>query len=112
MASEYTRKEKSLLRQLASEAWEAELTRELDELFERFCIWADDGISAFDLAEEIHEFHNGAARELYKCYAGLPPESAVARAIAMGMHDEQSIDPALLEKLQPSIEAFRGLERE
>ena len=46
MANEFTRHEKSLLRQLASEAWEAELTRELEELFERFCIWADEGIHA------------------------------------------------------------------
>jgi len=51
MANELTRYEKSLLRQLASEAWEAELTHELEELFERFCIWADNGISAFDLSQ-------------------------------------------------------------
>ncbi len=112
MTNEFTRNEKSLLRQLASEAWEAELTRELEELFERFCIWADDGISAFDLSEEIHEFHNGVSRELYKCYSALPAESAVARAIAMGMLGEQSLDPSLLEKLRPSIEAFRTLAEE
>lgn len=112
MANEFTRHEKSLLRQLASEAWEAELTRELEELFERFCIWADDGISAFDLSDEIHEFHNGVSRELYKCYSGLPPESAVARAIALGMLNEESLEPALQEKLRPSIEAFRNLAEE
>lgn len=109
MAKEFTRHEKSQLKQFASEAWEAELTRELEELFERFCIWADDGISAFDLSEEIHEFHNGVSRELYKCYSGLPPESAVARAIAMDVLSEQSLDPSLLEKLRPSIESFRAL---
>lgn len=37
MATEYTRKEKSQLRQLAREAWESELTGELEKLFESFC---------------------------------------------------------------------------
>ncbi len=109
MATEFNRGEKSKLRQLASEAWEAELTNALDELFERFCIWADDGISAMDLSEEIHQFHNGISRELYKIYAMLPPPLAVARAVAVGILDEESLDPSLREKLHPLIEGHRDL---
>jgi hypothetical protein len=107
MVTDYTRKEKSLLRQLAREAWEAELTGELEILFERFGDWADNGISAFDLSDRIHEFHNGVSRELYTRYTALPPQSAVARAVAVGILGEESIDPSLLEKLRPLIEAFR-----
>ena len=73
MPTQFTRKESSVLRQLAQEAWEAELTRELEELFETFCKWADKGVGAFDLSEQIHAFHNGVSRELYKRYTWLPP---------------------------------------
>ena len=109
MPTQYTRKEISLLRQLAQEAWEAELTRELEELFETFCKWADKGVSAFDLSDQIHEFHNGVSRELYNRYTGLPPASSVAHAIALGILGEESIDSSLLEKLLPLIETLRGL---
>jgi hypothetical protein len=83
------------------------LTDALDELFERFCIWADDGVSATDLSEEIHKFHNGISRELYKIYAMLQPHMAVARAIAKGFFSDESLDPSLCEKLQPLIEGHR-----
>ena len=108
MAAEYTRKEKPILRQLASEAWESELTIVLEDLFENFCTWADKGISAFDLSDQIHEFHNGVSRELYKRYTALPPEIAVARAVVLGIFSEESIDSSLLEKLRPLIEAHRN----
>ncbi len=48
MATEYTRKEKSLLRQLRAKLGESELTGELEKLFESFCTWVDNGISAFE----------------------------------------------------------------
>ncbi len=112
MAAEYTRNEKAILRQLASEAWESELTGELGKLFESFCTWADKGISAFDLSDQIHEFHNGVSRELYKRYTALPPEIAVARAVVLGIFSEESINPSLLEKLRPLIEAHRDWGKE
>ena len=110
MATEYTRKEKAILRQLASEAWESQLDSELDQLFESFCTWANKGISAFDLSDQIHAFHNGVSRELYKRYTSLPHEIAVARAVVLGLASEESIEPMLLEKLRPLIEAHHDWE--
>lgn len=110
MTTAHTRKEKAALRQIASEAWESELSSELVKLFEDFCTWTDHGMSAFDLTDRIHEFHNGVSRELYKRYTALPPEIAVARAIVLGLASEESIDPPLLEKLRPLIEAHRDWE--
>jgi hypothetical protein len=50
MTTKLTVKEITLFRRLVEEAWRAELTTELEKLFESFCHWADNGISAFDLS--------------------------------------------------------------
>jgi hypothetical protein len=70
---------------------------------------ADDGNSATDLSEEIHQFHNGISLEVYNIYVPLSPHMAVARAIAMGILSDESLDPSLCEKLQPLIEGHRDL---
>lgn len=100
-------KQRAALRQLAGEAWERELTEALEALFETFCKWADKGMSAFELTDRIHAFHHGVARELYKHYTGVKPDTAVAVAIARGVLDEAVLDGELRGKLEPLIEAFR-----
>ncbi len=73
METQITKREKALLRKLAAQAWEAELSRELGSLFEHFRRWTDKGLNAFDLSHEIHEFHDGASRDLYARYTRLDP---------------------------------------
>ena len=107
-----TKAERSLLRQLAQEAWEAELDDKLEQLFEDFSRWTEDGMSAFELSEKIHDFHNGASRELYGRYTGLDPAVTVARAIAMGILDDKVLGYTLHAKLTDQIEAFRSAEHE
>lgn len=107
-----TRKETAVLRQLAQEAWEQELSDALEALFEDFCRWTDHGMSAFDLTDRIHEFHQGLARDLYKRYTLLPPRAAVAYAIARGALGDACLEAELLAKLAPEIEAFRDQEAE
>jgi hypothetical protein len=107
-----TKAERSLLRQLAHEAWKAELDDKLEQLFEDFSRWTEDGMSAFELSEKIHDFHNGASRELYGRYTGLDPAVTVARAIAMGILDDKVLGHTLHAKLTDQIEAFRSLEHE
>lgn len=68
MTSKLTRREMALLRRLGEEAWQAELSAELERLMEAFGRWSDKGMSAFDLSDRIHEFHKGASRELYSRY--------------------------------------------
>ena len=103
----FTKRERAQLRELAGTAWEAELEAELEELFEAFLKWADDGMDAFDLSERIHQFHNGISRELYGRYTTLDPEITVPRAVALGILGEGELGEALLEKLSPHIEAYR-----
>jgi hypothetical protein len=82
-----TKSERALLGELADEAWNAELSDHLLELYEDFGRWAEARMSAVDLVEKIHEFHDGMARELYKRYATLEPTTSVARAIALAIID-------------------------
>ncbi len=102
-----TKKETALLRQLTHEAWEIELDAELDKLFEDFGRWADKGMSAFDLSDKIHEFHNGVSRELYVYYTNPDLPTAVSRAVAIGLLSEGDLGDTLLQKLAPLIEVFR-----
>ncbi|MBI5791121.1 MAG: hypothetical protein HZA63_06590 [Rhodocyclales bacterium] len=105
MPIKLSKREIAKLRELANEAWESELHDALDELFDDFCRWAEDGYSSFELTERIHQFHDEISRELYKRYTGLPPAVAVARAIAIGAIDEAALSPSLQEKLADEIEA-------
>lgn len=105
----FTKAERALLRTLADEAWEAELGEELEKLFEDFTKWLDHGMSALDLSDKIHEFHNGRSRDLYGIYTGSDPAMIVARAVAMGFVDEKSLKDELRSKLAEQIDTFRRL---
>jgi hypothetical protein len=107
-----TKKEKALLRQLAHEAWKTELDAELEKLFKDFGRWADKGMSAFDLSDKIHEFHNGVSRELYVRYSNPSLAAAVSRAVAIGVLSEDALGETLLEKLLPLIEFFKNMDSE
>lgn len=105
--SKFSKSERAALRELAGEAWEAELHEALGELFEEFCKWADDGISSLDLTDKIHEFHKGIAKELYGRYTNLEAEITVSRAVAFGFIDEKRLPESLHAKLADRIECFR-----
>ena len=107
-----TKSERALLRALTEEAWEAELGEELEKLFEDFTKWLDHGMSALDLSDKIHEFHNGRSRDLYGIYTGNDPAMIVARAIAMGFADEKSLNDELRSKLAEQIDTFRHLKKD
>jgi hypothetical protein len=107
MALELTRKEKALLRQLAGQAWESEMNRELETLFKAFGRWANKEENAFELSDRIHEFHNGVSRDLYSRYTGSNPLPVVCAAIAAGILSEESLGPSLRKKIGPVIQAFR-----
>ncbi len=105
-----TKGERAILAGLALEAYNAELTDLLTELYEDFCKWGGDGMSAIDLTDRIHAFHDGPSRTLYKRFNSLKPHEVVAREIASGRMDAADLPECLLEKLQPLIEALRSAE--
>ena len=107
--SKFSKSERKALRDLAGEAWEAELHIALTDLFENFSVWADKGMDSFELSDRIHKFHNGVARELYGRYTALDAEITVSRAIALGILEEDALEGGLREKLAPHIESFREI---
>ena len=106
MNEPYSKSEKRQLRELAAEAHENELTEALEELFEEFTKWADNAFGAFELNEKIHEFHNGISRELYTRYVLNEPRFAVAIGLSRKALSRNQVEPELLKKLQPLLEAF------
>ena len=95
-STKLTKRDRARLRQLAGQAWEAELETELETLYEHFLTWAESGFNAFELSDLIHEFHNGVSRELYARYTTLPPTIAVSRAEALGILGEGELGQELL----------------
>jgi len=102
----FTKSERALLRRLAAEAWNVELSQHLTALLEQFNIWTNSGMNAFELSDKIHEFHNGIARELYGRYTNLDPSIVVSRAIAVGILGKEVLDESLANKLAPEIKYF------
>jgi hypothetical protein len=98
---EMTKAQKSHLAELASRAYERELARALGILGEKFQKWQDGEITPLDLHEEIHHYHNGTARDLYKIYEMVnDPRIAVAQAIAKGILAYEEVD----ERCRPAVE--------
>lgn len=107
-----TKAERAQLRSLVEEAWNQELTEKLTDLYEDFCRWGGDEISAFELTDRIHTFHDGAARELYKRYALCDSVAAVSSAIAAGIISKDDLDASLRKKLAREIELFENMSRD
>ena len=57
----FTRLERKELRRLGGVAYERELAKALTSLEEDFKRWMKNKITAFELSELIHKFHNGVA---------------------------------------------------
>lgn len=107
MDSMFSKKQKKEMRELQGLAWQRELEEELGKLESSFSLWRKGEIDAFQLSDQIHRFHNGASRELYKRYSGNHYEFTVPGAVAIGKIDESEVSKELLEIISEHIEHFR-----
>jgi hypothetical protein len=82
---ELTKKQRKHIREMAGVAYELEMSAALDKLLHSFQKWKQGKMTPFDLDEEIHQYHNGTARDLYKQYATGDPDMAVMLALAEGI---------------------------
>lgn len=84
-----------------------ELSLELKKLHEQFQKWQDGSINAFDLNDEIHKFHNGAARSLYVTHVMGDAMTSVLVAIANGTVQKEELPEGLLAELEPALTAWK-----
>ena len=111
MMKPITKAQKRKLRELASLAYERELTAALADLESRFEEWRKDEINAFDLSEWIHEFHQGPARELWSIYNELEDDLLVVRALAHGHLKRSEVDQEMDDLLAQQTKAFEQMIR-
>jgi hypothetical protein len=97
--SRFTKAELRKLRELAAEAHSRELFEALRDLDSLFADWRHKHLDSFQLAEAIHEFHNGQSRQLWKLYVLGDPELSVAQALRTGALRESEVPVALRSKL-------------
>ncbi len=83
--NDLTKKQRKHIREMAGVAYEREMSAALDKLLASFQKWKRGEMSPFDLDEEIHQYHNGKARDLYKQYATGDPDMAVLFALRKGV---------------------------
>jgi hypothetical protein len=95
----FTRSERNTLRKLASEAYARELDAALRDLASAFTDWKAQRIDGFMLAQTIHEFHDGIARDLWGRYERLAPELAVRLALEAGVIRSSEVPTELQAKL-------------
>lgn len=98
MTGELSKEQRRRLRELASVAYERELSGELPSLEDDFKRWRTGEINAFDLSAAIHAFHQESARDLFKKY-NANVEVAVAQAIHFGILSKDEVGAAIAEHL-------------
>ena len=103
MGQEMPKRLKRALRDAALAAHEEELRRALIPLEAAFQQWRAGHVGSGELAELIHGFHEGPARELFKKYNYGQLELAVAQAIVSGVLDRSRLPVELVQALRQAI---------
>lgn len=101
--SETPKKFRNKLRELNLKAYSHELNQELAKLAAFVDEWRAQRADCFELENKIHQFHNDAARDLFKLYGMVKfpnIEYAVSRAIVNWILDKSSVDAGLLKYLE------------
>lgn len=99
---------KRLVREWARIAHDRELSKALLELHTHFDRWRRGEITAWDLNDLIHRFHDGAAREIWKAYATNRLEPAIACAVATRILQREELPPELVQHLARLIEFYEA----
>ena len=95
---------KKSLRSLSHLAHEEEMRRALKQLNQHFDRWKASEIDSFELADRIHEFHNGPNREIYLRYnSRLDLRILVGHALREGFLERESISKELWPYLDDTI---------
>jgi hypothetical protein len=107
MPPEIAKAQRRRLRELASLAYERELSSALGELEGHFLRWRRGEITAFDVSAAIHDFHQGVSRDLFSRHQA-DPELVVAGAIHEGVISSDEAGSDTLEHLAGHLAALRS----
>jgi hypothetical protein len=99
---------KRLVREWATIAHDRELAKALLELHGQFDRWQEGAITAAKLNDLVHQFHEGASREIWKTYATNRLEPAVGFAVATGILQREELPAELLQHVVGLIELYKG----
>ena len=103
----YPKRIKRQLNDLVGQAYENELGRELGKLAQHFDEWREGKISAGELTELVHQYHNGPARELWKQYNRNPfTELLVASAMVEGILQKEDASEEVWPYIEEAIERY------
>lgn len=94
------------VRQLATLAYEREMSRELDKLEHEFHKWRAGQLSVPDLIDTLDAFHEGPYKKLSVLYHESAPLTAVARALALGFLENHEVGADLIKSTAKQIEFF------
>jgi len=107
-----SKKLKAALRECTRLAWEAEMRGALLPLALMFDEWKSEKLSTSDLNQAIHEYHNGAAREIWRRFATDDPTMPLAYAVASGVLPKDSLPAEVLEHIASKVEHLLELEEQ
>jgi hypothetical protein len=105
---ETSKRIKRLVRQYATIAHERELGQAMGDLNVQFARWRNGEISAVELNDVIHQFHEGASREIWRKYATNRPEAALGLAVATGVLQKEELPAELLQHLAGFIDFYQA----
>jgi hypothetical protein len=98
--SKLTKKQKKHLHALAGIAYEKDLTRCIDKLFEKYQICKDRKITVWDMDQWIHEYHDEIACELYTAYTHHDPVYPVVFGIKSGVIKISDVEESCLGEIE------------
>jgi hypothetical protein len=107
--TDYSKRIKRLLRELAAEAYEKELSRELVKLEKSFEEWQDGKINSGELSHRVHQYETGVSRELFKKYNEDKFDFNVAYAIVTGILDRKDVPEELLEAIDKHLRFYESM---
>ena len=97
---------KRLVREWAGIAHARDLRQALSELHCQFDRWERGEIDSYELNELVHQFHDGASRDIWKRYATNRLEPAVAAAIASGVLRKDEIPRDILQSIAGLVQFY------
>jgi hypothetical protein len=105
---ETTKRIKRLVREDAAIAHDRELGQALRDLDVQFGRWQNGEISAAELNDVIHQFHDGSAREAWRKYATNRLEAALGLAVVTGIVRKEELPAELLQHLAGFIDFYKA----